>query len=200
MKDVVSRCPIEEAMRTLSGRWPALLLYYLKDGTKRFSDLKRDNPKVSQRMLTLELRKLEKAGIVRRTAHSGYPLRVDYSLTPPGMKLVPLIDAIGDWWEETETDRLQTTWPDSLHQQQRGQDAQPRSDQCGPHAHRRPQQMPAFADSEARGHRRIRWNEPSHPTQEPRQNSGCKLHGSQETRGFICRSAKEQHATRNGAR
>lgn len=105
MKDLVSRCPIEEAMQVLSGRWPSLLLYYLKDGTKRFGDLRRDNPSVSHRMLALELRKLEDAGIVRRTAYPGYPLRVDYDLTPAGMKLVPLIDALGDWWEATEADR-----------------------------------------------------------------------------------------------
>ncbi|WP_202307443.1 winged helix-turn-helix transcriptional regulator [Mesorhizobium sp. L-8-10] len=106
MKDLVSRCPIEEVMQVLSGRWPTLLLYYLKDGTKRFSDLRRDNPTVSHRILTLELRKLEKAGIVRRTAHQGYPLRVDYDLTPVGLTLVPLIDALGGWWEKTETERL----------------------------------------------------------------------------------------------
>jgi len=99
MKDVVSQCPIEEAMRLLSGRWPTLLLYYLKDGVKRFSDLRRDNPTISHRMLTLEMRKLEEAGIVRRTAYSGYPLRVDYELTGAGRRLVPLIDALGDWWE-----------------------------------------------------------------------------------------------------
>jgi len=106
MKDVVSRCPIEEAMRVLSGRWPTLLLYYLKDGTKRFSDLRRDSPRVSHRILSLELRKLEQAGIVRRTAHPGYPLRVDYNLTPSGRKLVPLIDALGTWWGETAVHRL----------------------------------------------------------------------------------------------
>ena len=101
MRDLVSYCPIEEAMRVLGGRWPTLLLYYLKDGTKRFGDLKRDNPAISHRMLTLELRQLEEAGIVRRTAHDGYPLRVDYDLTPAGRRLVPLIDALGEWWDET---------------------------------------------------------------------------------------------------
>ncbi|MET0534819.1 MAG: helix-turn-helix domain-containing protein [Steroidobacter sp.] len=106
MKATISRCPIEEAMMLLSGRWPALLIYYLKDGTKRFSDLRRDNPTISHRMLTLELRKLETAGVVCRKAYSGYPLRVDYALTPSGQKLLPLIDAIGDWWEQTEADRL----------------------------------------------------------------------------------------------
>ena len=105
MKDLVSNCPIEDVMRVLSGRWPALLLYYLNDGAKRFSDLKRDNPTVSHRMLTLELRKLEDAGIVRRTAFDGYPLRVEYDLTPAGLKLVPLIDALGDWWEHTTETR-----------------------------------------------------------------------------------------------
>lgn len=102
MKDVVSRCPIEEAMQTLSGRWPTLLLYYLKDGTKRFNELRRDNPTVSHRILSLELRKLEEAGIVARTAHAGYPLRVDYALTGFGRRLVPLIDAVGAWWMERD--------------------------------------------------------------------------------------------------
>ena len=106
MKDLVSRCPIEEVMRLLSGRWPTLLLYYLKDGTKRFSDLNRDNPGLSHRMLALELRKLEEAGIVRRTAHAGYPLRVDYDLTPSGRQLVPLVDALGNWWEGLSRPRL----------------------------------------------------------------------------------------------
>ena len=105
MKDLVSRCPIEEVMQVLSGRWPTLLIYYLKDGTKRFSDLRRDNPTVSHRILTLELRKLEKAGIVERTVFDGYPLRVEYDLTPAGLTLVPLIDALGDWWEERDAVR-----------------------------------------------------------------------------------------------
>ena len=99
MKTLVSRCPIEEAMQVLSGRWPTLLLYYMKDGTKRFSDLQRDNPTISPKMLALELRKLESAGIVQRTEFGGYPLRVDYQLTPAGLRLVPLIDALGAWWK-----------------------------------------------------------------------------------------------------
>jgi DNA-binding HxlR family transcriptional regulator len=102
MKDLVSRCPIEEVMQILSGRWPTLLIYYLQEGTKRFSDLRRDNPTISHKMLTLELRKLEDVGIVRRTEFGGYPLRVEYDLTPAGERLVPLIDALGDWWKSSE--------------------------------------------------------------------------------------------------
>lgn len=98
MQDVVSNCPIEDAMRVLSGRWATLLLYYLKEGPKRFSELQRDNPSISHRILTLELRKLEDAGLVARTAYEGFPLRVEYSLSEPGTELMPLIDALGDWW------------------------------------------------------------------------------------------------------
>ncbi|HYW57525.1 MAG TPA: helix-turn-helix domain-containing protein [Polaromonas sp.] len=101
MQHVVSQCPIEQAMQVLGGRWPALLIYYLKDGVKRFNELRRDNPTVSHRILTLELRKLEDAGIVQRTAYKGYPLRVDYALTESGLQLLPLVNALGDWWEET---------------------------------------------------------------------------------------------------
>ena len=112
MKDLVSRCPIEEVMQVLGGRWPTLLIYYLRQGTKRFSDLRRDNPTISHRMLTLELRKLEDAGIVRRTDFGLYPLRVEYDLTPAGESLVPLIDALGDWWERTDAGK-QDDEPDS---------------------------------------------------------------------------------------
>lgn len=108
MKDVVSDCSIESVMQVLSGRWPTLLLYYLKDGTKRFNELRRDNPTVSHRMLALELRKLEAAGIVRRVDHDGYPRRVDYELTAAGLRLVPLIDAVGDWWKQVEAERGET--------------------------------------------------------------------------------------------
>ena len=111
MKDVVSDCPIESVMGVLSGRWPTLLLYYLKDGTKRFSELRRDNPTVSHRMLTQELRKLESAGIVHRTEFPGYPRHVDYDLTEAGLRLVPLIDALSDWWEDMEARRRQFPAP-----------------------------------------------------------------------------------------
>ncbi len=103
MKQLVSRCPIEEVMQVLSGRWPTLLIYYLTQGTKRFSDLRRDTPTISHKMLTLELRRLEDAGIVRRTEYDGYPLRVEYDLTSAGQNLVPIIDALGAWWEATGT-------------------------------------------------------------------------------------------------
>ena len=105
MKTLVSDCPIEGVMQVLGGRWPSLLLYYLKDGTKRFSALQRDNPGLSHRILSLELGKLERAGLVARTDFAGYPRRVEYDLTPAGVQIVPLINSLADWWAASATER-----------------------------------------------------------------------------------------------
>ncbi|PSH64206.1 MULTISPECIES: winged helix-turn-helix transcriptional regulator [Phyllobacterium] len=99
MKDTVSHCPVENAMLVLAGRWRILLIYYLLEGTKRFSDLRRDMPKISQRMLTLDLRALEAAGYVRRTVYPEVPVRVEYSLTEEGLRLRSLVDVLGECGE-----------------------------------------------------------------------------------------------------
>ena len=105
MKDTVSGCPIEDAMRLLSGRWRTLLVYYLIDGPKRFAQLRRDNPKISHRILTLELRTLESASVVSRTVIPGRIAHVEYELTEGGRKLIPLINALGDWYEALGSQR-----------------------------------------------------------------------------------------------
>jgi DNA-binding HxlR family transcriptional regulator len=105
MKDTISGCPIEDAMRLLSGRWRTLLVYYLVDGKKRFAQLRRDNPKISHRILTLELRVLEEAGVVKRTVIPGRVAHVEYELTEGGRKLVPLINALGAWYEDLQQQR-----------------------------------------------------------------------------------------------
>lgn len=99
MRHRVSDCPIDGAMRLLSGRWPGLILYYLKDRPRRFTQLLKDNPGLSRRMLALELEKLERAQVISRLEHPGYPRRVDYELTDSGRALAALVDALGDWFE-----------------------------------------------------------------------------------------------------
>jgi DNA-binding HxlR family transcriptional regulator len=105
MKQTISGCSIEDAMRLLSGRWRTLLVYYLIDGKKRFAQLRRDNPKISHRMLTLELRALESSGVITRTVVPGRIAHVEYELTSSGRKLIPLINALGDWYEELQRER-----------------------------------------------------------------------------------------------
>ena len=92
-------CPIEGAMVLLSGRWRALILYYLDKGPKRFNALRRDLQPISQQMLTRELRALEEAGVVSRAVYAEVPPRVEYELTPWGRELMPIIDTFGGWWE-----------------------------------------------------------------------------------------------------
>ena len=101
----VSGCPIEGAMVLLSGRWRALILYYLSNGPMRFNALRRANAGISQQMLTRELRALEQAGVVTRTVFAEVPPRVEYALTEAGHRLMPHIDALGEWWLETQRDR-----------------------------------------------------------------------------------------------
>lgn len=97
MKRSATGCSVEEAMRLLGGRWRLLLVSYLLDGPKRFGDLRRDVPGISQRMLTLDLRVLEEAGLVLRTVFPEVPARVEYRLTEDGMRLVDVMRDFGLW-------------------------------------------------------------------------------------------------------
>jgi DNA-binding HxlR family transcriptional regulator len=94
MKSNVSGCSVEEAMRLLGGRWRLLLVSYLVDGPKRFNELRRDVPGISQRSLTLDLRALEEAGLVQRTVHATVPVKVVYQLTPDGERLKPVVNVM----------------------------------------------------------------------------------------------------------
>lgn len=96
-------CPIEGAMILLSGRWRALIVYYLDQGPLRFNALQRALGPISQRMLTRDLRELEAAGVLSRTVFAEVPPRVEYELTDSGRKLMTVIDALGDWWETGRT-------------------------------------------------------------------------------------------------
>src|SRR5262245_45035564 len=102
MKRTVTSCPVETAMTVIGGRWRAVILFYLLQGTKRFSELRRAIPNISQRMLTQDLRGLEAAGIVARTVYAEVPPRVEYRLTPLGDRLRPSVEALLAWGNELE--------------------------------------------------------------------------------------------------
>ncbi len=84
-------------MRLLGGRWRLLLVSYLLDGPKRFNDLRRDVPGISQRMLTLDLRALEEAGLIDRTIFPEVPVKVEYRLTEDGQRLRPVVEVMRDF-------------------------------------------------------------------------------------------------------
>lgn len=103
MKAVITGCPVEVAMSVLAGRWRLLIVFFLLQGPRRFNQLRRDMPGISQRMLTLDLRALEEAGFVSRTAFATVPVTVEYALTDDGRRLTPLVNemvAFGKWLKQ----------------------------------------------------------------------------------------------------
>ena len=100
MADVMKRLPAlpaERALKVISGRWKAILLYHLFDGPKRLSELKRLVPDVSQKVLIQQLRELDEHGLVRREVFRQVPPRVDYSATTLGLSLEPVLRALCEW-------------------------------------------------------------------------------------------------------
>lgn len=89
---------VEAALKILEGRWKLLILFQLFGGTlRRFSDLERAIPAISQKMLIQQLRQMEKDGVVRRIVHHQVPPKVEYGLTDWGQALCPALDALLKW-------------------------------------------------------------------------------------------------------
>lgn len=92
-----TQCPAESTLAVIGGRWKVPIVWHLFGGTRRFSELRRALPRVTQKMLTQQLRELEKDGIVRRKVYAEVPPRVEYSLTHCGESLRPVVDAMCAW-------------------------------------------------------------------------------------------------------
>lgn len=97
MKRLPSSCPAEMTLQLIGGRWKVVILWALFHGTKRFSDLCRFMPGITQKMLTQQLRELERDHIVTRKVYPQVPPKVEYSLTPLGRSLKPIVNAIHRW-------------------------------------------------------------------------------------------------------
>ena len=92
------QCPkISQVLARIGEKWSVLIIIMLADRTRRFSELKRAIGGVSQRMLTLSLRGLERDGLVKRTVFPVVPPRVEYELTPLGRSLQAPVSALGEW-------------------------------------------------------------------------------------------------------
>lgn len=90
-------CPLTKAMDILGGKWKILILGQLFTGCKRFSELKKAIPGVTQKMLTQQLRELETEGLIHREIFKEIPPRVEYSLTQNGSDLKPIFDELCKW-------------------------------------------------------------------------------------------------------
>lgn len=95
-----NRCPVEVTLSAIGGKWKALILYHVIRGPRRFNEMRRLMPSVTQRMLTQHLRELEADGILHREVREKVPPHVEYSLTEKGRTLVPILDAMAAWGYE----------------------------------------------------------------------------------------------------
>ena len=93
----VEECPVREILDRIGDKWSVLVVSLLGEGRKRFSELRRSIDGVSQRMLTLTLRGLERDGLLTRTIFPTIPPRVDYELTKLGRSLRCAVEPLGSW-------------------------------------------------------------------------------------------------------
>ena len=99
-KKELPACPVETTLTLIGDKWKVLILRDLHPGKKRFGELKKSLGKVSQKVLTAQLRDMESNGLVSRKVYPEVPPRVEYSLTELGQSLKPILDAMQDWGEE----------------------------------------------------------------------------------------------------
>jgi DNA-binding HxlR family transcriptional regulator len=88
---------VSEVLNRVGDKWSVLIVVTLAEGSKRFNELRREIPSISQRMLTLTLRGLERDGLVSRTVTPSIPPRVDYELTELGRSLQKPVEALANW-------------------------------------------------------------------------------------------------------
>ncbi len=90
-------CMLTLAMDLVGGKWKMVILWQLRNGTERFSELKRRLSGITQKMLTQQLRELEEMKIINRKVYPVVPPKVEYSLAEEGQKLIPALEALCQW-------------------------------------------------------------------------------------------------------
>ena len=90
-------CPVEATLNLIGGKYKALILWHLSNGTLRFSELKKAIVHATPKMLTQQLRELEAQNLIHRNVFPVIPPKVEYSLTDLGISLMPVLVAMRDW-------------------------------------------------------------------------------------------------------
>lgn len=99
-RSILNECGVVYAIDLIGGRWKLYILYKLEDRKLRFSELKKLVPNITERMLTLQLREMERDHLVARTVYPEVPARVEYELTESGKKLIPVWKMLEEWGGE----------------------------------------------------------------------------------------------------
>ena len=95
--EIRDNCPVETTLDLIGGKYKALILWHLSDGTLRFSELRQRISRATPKMLTQQLRELESQALIHREVYPVIPPKVEYSLTETGRSLMPILVAMRDW-------------------------------------------------------------------------------------------------------
>lgn len=95
-------CPVDLTLHIVGGRWKGIVIWNLREGKKRFSELKRILVTINDKMLSQVLKELEEQGVVNRQVYEIVPPRVEYSLTDEGRKLLPIMQAMSNYGNKFE--------------------------------------------------------------------------------------------------
>ena len=99
--------PIDAALEIIGGKYKVAILYYIRESVLRFGELHRLMPLATKRMLTKQLRELERDGMIDRKVFRQVPPRVDYSLTKEGKSIVPILEDLCEWGKRRMTKKTQ---------------------------------------------------------------------------------------------
>ena len=106
LKAKIYPCTISLTMDLVGGKWKAVILYHLKDVAKRYNELRKEMPSVTEMTLSLQLKQLEKDGLVSRKVYGKKPpVKVIYSLTDFGKSFVPILEAITQWGNQVVSEQ-----------------------------------------------------------------------------------------------
>ncbi|GKW22093.1 transcriptional regulator [Pectobacterium araliae] len=107
LNEKIYPCPVSLVMDLIGGKWRGVILYYLKDRNKRFSELRKNIPHITEMTLSLQLKKLEKDGLITRKVFGEKPpLKVIYSLSEFGQSFKPVLEAISSWTDTEIIERV----------------------------------------------------------------------------------------------
>lgn len=101
-----AHCPVEATLDIIGGKWKSILLFRVLEGKRRFNELRRLQPTLTQRMLTNQLRELERDGLIARKVYAEIPPKVEYSITEFGKTLEPVLLALTQWAEKHMLPRM----------------------------------------------------------------------------------------------
>lgn len=96
-KNALSKCPVTITMDKIGARWKPLILWQLRDGNRRYSEVRKGLPSITEKMLIQNLRELEEDKLVIRTVHPVVPPHVEYKLSATGETLMPVLNAMAQW-------------------------------------------------------------------------------------------------------